>query len=146
MSGRWDLLLDKKPVPLVEHLVDEVAKLLAAELLRWPLSVQELDVGTGRRFAPLLEPGNPRPSDAVFSEAFRLARWELEREIEAVDDYMRNQRWTAQGLSAQDKLALLFVSRWLVEQMLGLGEATQGRLSRRALADCLDRARRLWKT
>jgi hypothetical protein len=142
MSSRWDYLFDQKPVELAEHLLEEVAKLLGEDLAAWPLPIQELDLETGRAFAPLLEPDFPRPNEAVFAEAFRLARWELEREIDAIDEYMRNRRWEERGLAPGDKLALLFISRWLVEQLLALREATQGRLSRPALVDGLERTRR----
>jgi hypothetical protein len=139
MPSRWDHLFDRKPVSLTEHLVEEVSKLLAADLAQWPLPVQELDVATGRAFAPLLDAKSARPSDPVFTEAVRLARWDLERQVDASDDYVRNRRWMEHGLTPEDKLALLFISRWLVEQLLALREATEGRISRKMLVDCLDR-------
>jgi len=142
MASRWDRLLDVKAISLAEHLVEEVSKLLAKDLARWPLPVLELDVETGRQFAPLLAPDSQRPDPPAFGEAFRLARWELEREIEAVDDYMRNRRWLERGLAPDDKQALLFISRWLVEQLLGLAEATEGRLSRPTLVEALNRTER----
>jgi hypothetical protein len=139
MPSRWDHLFDRKPVSLTEHLVEEVSKLLAADLAQWPLPVQELDIATGRAFAPLLDARSARPSGPVFTEAFRLARWDLERQVDASDDYVRNRRWMEHGLTPEDKLALLFISRWLVEQLLALREATEGRVSRKMLVDCLDR-------
>jgi hypothetical protein len=142
VPSRWDLLLDRKPVDLQEHLVEEVSKLLAADLDGWPLPIQELDLETGRRFSGLVTGEVPRPAEAVFTESFRLARWELEREVAAVDDYMRNERWAQAGLAPADKPALLFISRWLTEQLLSLSEATEGRVKRPRLVDCLDRIRR----
>jgi hypothetical protein len=142
MPSRWDLLLDKKPVPIVEHLLDEVAKLLAADLAKWPLPVVDLDPDAGRMFAPLLEPGSRRPEEAVFQEAFRVARWELEREIDASAEYFRNRRYTERGLPEGARTPILFISRWLVEQLLSLREHTQSRISRPQLVHCLDRIRR----
>jgi hypothetical protein len=142
MASRWDFLLDQRPVPLAELLLEEVSKLLAEDLASWPLPIQELDDETGRRFSPLLEAESPRPSDPVFAEAFRLTRWEIERNIDAIDEYMRNQTWSDHGLRAEDKLAVLFVSRWLVEQLLSLREAVEGRITRPQLVDCLERAQR----
>src|SRR5687768_3372208 len=118
MPSRWDLLLDTKPIPLIEHLLEEVAKIMAKDFSVWPLRIDELDLATGRQFAEVLELKNPRPSAPVYREAFKLARWEIEREVQAVDDYMRNQRWLELGLAPTDKLVLLLLSRWLVEQML----------------------------
>jgi hypothetical protein len=142
MPSRWDHLFDRKPVSLSEHLVEEVSKLLATDLAGWPLPVQELDLATGRAFAPFLDANSERPREEVFTQAVRMARWDLEREVDAADDYVRNRRWMEHGLAPDDKLALLFVSRWLVEQLLAVQEATEGRVSRKMLVDCLDRTGR----
>jgi len=137
--SRWDRLLEQKPIPLREHLLDEAARLLAAELARWPLPVGELDLATGRAFAELLSGASPRPRPEVFSEAIRLARWDIDRRAEASDDYFRNRRYTDAGLIDAERPALLLVSRWLVERLLALGEATEGRVRRLDMAAVLDR-------
>ncbi len=142
MPSRWDYLFEAKPVPIIEHFLEEVSKLLATELQQWPLPIQELDLAHGQKFAALLEPGSKRPERAVFTEAFRLARWELLREFDAYDDYMRNARFVERGLAPEDRTALLLVSQWLVEQMVGIGEATEGRIRRPQLAECLERIER----
>ncbi|MHB8877459.1 MAG: hypothetical protein ACYC8T_27520 [Myxococcaceae bacterium] len=142
MPSRWDRILETRPVPILDHLLDEVARLVAKELAGWPLPFVELDPAAARQFEAVLAPGSPRPGDAVFTESFRLARWELERDTAAYDEYMRNRRWLAHGLAPADKEALLFVSRWLVEQLLCLGESTAGRVNRPKMLDCLDRLER----
>ncbi|MBZ4410232.1 hypothetical protein VZQ01_30470 [Myxococcus faecalis] len=142
MPSRWDHLFDLKPVTLLEHLVEEVAKLLAQDLQRWPPPVQEVDLDTGGHFAPLFTEPRPRPSPSVYTEALRLTRWELSHETDAYDDYMRHQRYLERGLGPDDRLALLFLSRWLTEQMHGLGEATEGRVKRKHMHECLDRLER----
>ncbi|NOK06624.1 MULTISPECIES: hypothetical protein [Myxococcus] len=139
MASRWDHLFDLKPISLLEHLLEEVAKLLHKDLLQWPPPVEELDLDTGGHFAPLFTEPRPRPSRAVYTEAFRLAQWELARETDAYDDYMRNKRYLERGLVPGDRLPLLLLSRWLTEQMLGLGEATEGRVKRKHMRDCLER-------
>ena len=139
MPSRWDLVLDSKPVPIVEHLLDEVAKLLAADLDRWPLPVVDLDPESGRKFAALVKPGSRRPEEAVFEEAFRVARWELQREIDASAEYFRNRRHTERGLTEEARTPILFISRWLVEQLLSLREHTHGRVTRDQLVQCLER-------
>ena len=78
-------------------------------------------------------------SEAVFSEARRLARWDLERATDAIDDYFRNRRYADAGIPDADRPALHLVSRWLVEQLLSLGEATGGRVKRADLVAVLDR-------
>ncbi len=139
MSTRWERLLDQKPRPLLEHLLEEVARLLHRELQAWPLSIQELDTTTGGRFADFLTGDAQRPLKEVFSEALRLARWDLERATERSDDYFKNRRYQEAGLTDADRPALLFVSRWLLEQLLSLQEATSGRVKRTDLLRVLDR-------
>lgn len=139
MSSRWDYLFEAKPVPILDHLLEEVAKLLAKDLSKWPPPIEELDLDAGGTFAPLFLEAPPHPSPAVYTEALRLSRWELEREFDAYDDYMRNKRYLERGLAPTDRLALLFLNRWLVEQMLGLGEATEGRVKRPMMRLILDK-------
>jgi len=145
MTSRWERLLEleKKPVPIVDHLLDEVAKLLSKDLAGWPPPITELDPDQGSRFADLLAPGSQRPDDRVFDEAFTVARWELEREIEISAEYFRNQRWLERGLSPNDRTSILFLSRWLVEQLLSLREYTHSRITRPMLVECLGRTGRL---
>jgi hypothetical protein len=139
MPSRWDYLLETKPIPVLDQLLEEVSKLLAKDLGQWPPPVQELDLDIGGTFAPLFLERPPRPSPNVYDEALRLSRWELEREFDAYDDYMRNKRYLERGLAPTDRLVLLFLNRWLVDHMLGLGEATEGRVNRRLMLQCLDR-------
>ncbi len=138
--SRWERLLESKPVPVLEHLLDEVATLFAQDLTRWPPPVEALE--NAAQLAALTGPDAPAPTPVHLEEAFKLARLELSREVEGVDDYFRNQRWLARGLPASDRQLLLFLSRWMVEQLLALGEATQGRVNRPRMLDCLARTER----
>lgn len=142
MASRWDLILEQKPIALIDHLLEEVAKLLSKDLREWPLPVQELDLDTGGAFASLFEPDARRPDARVFEEAFTVARWELQRELDASSDYFRNRRWMERELPETARTPILFISRWLVEQLLSLREYTQSRVSRAQLLDCLERTRR----
>jgi len=142
VSDRWERILDQKPVPLVEHLLDEAARLLLADLGRWPLPVQEVDARTGRSMAELFAPDAPPPSPPVFPAALRLVRWELGREHDAYDDYMRNRRYQETGIPERERPLLLLVSRWVLEQLLALSEVTGGRVDRPALLGLVDRLER----
>ena len=142
-GSRWERLLEQKPIPLIDHLLEEVARLLAADLSGWPPPIQDLDPLTGARFAPLFEPDSVRPDDRAFDEAFRLTRWELEHDLDAYDDYMRNRRWLERELPPDSKPVLLLLSRWLYEQLSGLAEATGNRVKRAHLAQVLERAQEL---
>ncbi len=135
MSSRWERLLEAKPIPILDHLVEEVAKLFAETLKAWPVEVDEADAAT----RTLLENHPKRPDDAAFREAFRLAKWDLNREFDAYDDYIRNVRWMAVGLPADTRPMLLFLSRFMTEQALGLNEATQGRIDRARMIRVLER-------
>jgi len=143
LPGSWDFIHDRKPKPLREYLLDEFAARLSADLKTWPLPIGELDPALGAKWAHLLAPESVRPPKTVFNQGFRLARWELERQLDALDEYMRNERWLEAGIPPSEKQALLFVSAWLVEQLLALSESTQGRVDRRALVECLERTERL---
>src|SRR3712207_4925199 len=99
MASRWDYLFEKKPIPMMDHLLEEVAKLLAKDLEKWPPPVQELDLDAGGQFAPLFTGPTPRTSPQAYTEALRLARWDLTREFDAYDDYMRNSRVLERGLT-----------------------------------------------
>lgn len=143
MSSRWDYLYDLKAVPLEEHLLKEAARGLAERLLAWPPEILEWSSAADRlRFEPLLAPGTPRPSALVFREAFRLARWELERDYEAIDSYMRCEAW-ASSLPKSGYDALVFLYKYLTEEMLAIGDATEGRIGRKALSACLSETERL---
>lgn len=141
---RWSWVLEQKPRPVLDVLKDEVARLLEKELRRWPLPVEELDPTYAARHAAAFAPDAPRPALPAYQQAFQLARWELEREVLAVDDYFRNDRYVEIGLGPQDKSALLVLSRWLTEQALALAEVTGGRVKRPDLVDILVRTERLW--
>jgi hypothetical protein len=139
MVSRWDLLLEQKPIPILDHLLEEVTKLFSQDLGKWPLPIQELDAELGKQFEPFFAIDSKRPEPEVFREALKLARWDILRELDAQNDYMRNRRWLEYGLAEQDKLALLFIQRWLTEQLLALGESTDGRVNRAKMAEILER-------
>lgn len=142
MPSRWDHLFDQKPIPLFDHLIEEVSKLLAKDLGQWPPPIQEFDPEAGARFAELLSPDYVKPVPAAYQEAFKLARWNLTHELDAYDDYIRNHRWAERGLPPTARSELLFLSRWIEEQMHGLSEATDGRVKRKHMLEILERVER----
>ncbi len=142
--SKWDLVLDQKPIPLLTHLLESVAKIFASDLAIWPPNVEDFDLATGRKLVDLLAEAPLAPDPRLYREAFVLTRFDLGREIEASDDYLRNQRWMSTGLGAKDRGMMLFLSRFMAEQLLGLLEATEGRVTRPHLLDVLDRTERLF--
>ena len=144
--GRWDYLYELKPVPVSEAFVEEAAKVIAKDLEVWPLQVSEWSTPQdAARFGPLLAPDSKPPDSATFTEAFKLARLELMREFEQIDDYMRNERWRAITPAGRGVELLLFLTRYLTEQMLSINEATEGRIKRPMLVDLLTRTERYRK-
>jgi hypothetical protein len=138
-SGRWDWLEDLKPRSVADTLVAEAAKVVIGALKAWPPSLEWTDAGEMTRFAPLYAAGAPKPSAAVIGEGLRLAMLELDRDVEAIDFFMRNDYATRVCSTANERLALELVWRVATEWMLELGERTQGRLRRPALRHCLER-------
>lgn len=134
--SKWDLILSQKPVPLVQHLLEEISKLLAQELGYWPPRL--LDDALPSVVAEARE----RPSPLLYRAAFTLTRFELAHEHEAYDDFLRNQRWLVEGLHVTDKPMLLFLTRFLTEQVLALAEATEGRIKRAQLRELVDSVER----
>ena len=139
---RWDLILEQKPIPVIEHLLEEASRLFAKDLSVWPPEIAEFDPSTGLTLEQLLAERPARPERAVYTEAFRLTRWDLSRDFAATDDYWRNQRHLEAGLTAADKPMILFLSRFITEQLLALGEATEGRVTRARMLDALTRIER----
>lgn len=132
--SKWDLLLSAKPIPVQEHLLVECSRLFANDLSQWPLPMVESDADT----AALVASTPVRPGPIVFREAFQLARWELEHNFEAQDEYHRNRRWQEAGISPPERPLLMLIGRFIEEQLLSLAEATQGRIKRPALLRLLD--------
>lgn len=139
---RWDLILEQKPIPVIEHLLEEASRLFANDLAVWPPEVTEFDPQTGAALEAMLAERPTRPARAVYTEAFRLTRWDLARDFDATGDYWRNQRHLEAGLTASDKPMILFLSRFITEQLLALGEATEGRINRARMIDALGRIER----
>ncbi len=141
-SPRWDHILESKPIPLIDHLVSEIAKLFAEDLKQWPPALEEIDEATGASVLALLQQDPQRPDARVWVEAFRLARFDVQREFDAHAEYFRNRRFLELGLTETDRPMLLFISRYLTEQVLALQEATQGRINRQRMVDVLDKTER----
>jgi hypothetical protein len=135
--GRWDRFHEARSITAEAWLADEVVKSLVADLTGWPPPVAGwLDEAAKARFAPALE--GTRPTEAVFRVAFQLARWELERSFEALDEFARNDRAASVASDARERLALRFLHEWLTGSMLELLEFSV--LKRPKLVECLTRA------
>ena len=142
MSNRWERLLDQKPVTLRQHLLDEAARCCSSSSGDGRCPSRRSTRRPEDGWWSFSRPDSPRPSAAVFPAALRLVRWELGRDHEAYDEYMRNRRYQETGIPEGERPALLLVSRWVLEQLLSLSDATGGRVDRRALVGVVDRLER----
>lgn len=136
--GRWDRFYEARSITPEDMLADEVVKTLVADLEVWPPPVLAwLDEKARGKFEAALAEGCPRPSVAALRAAFELARWELSREFEAIDEFYRNDRPGKIASDARERLCLVFLHQWLTDSMLELLGAT--RLKRPKLLECLVR-------
>jgi hypothetical protein len=139
--GRWDRFHEARSITGEEMLANEVVKTLVGDLSSWPPPVAEWhDPKVAAKFAPVVAAGFARPADAVFRMAFELARWELERRYDALDDFARNDRASKIASDRSERLALDFLHQWLTDSMLEILEATP--LRRPVLLECLRRIER----
>jgi hypothetical protein len=137
--GRWDRFYEARSITSEELLEREVVKTLVEDLTIWPPPVLAwTDAKAYERFAPALAPDCPRPSNAVFASAFELARWELERAYDAIDEFYRNDRAARIASDPRERLCLVFLHKWLTDSMLEILGASV--LKRPSLVECLRRA------
>lgn len=143
--SRWDFLEGVRPVAAADVIVTEMAKVIAEEITRWPPRVEWTDAASAAKFAPLYKPGTPSPGEAAVREGFRLARWELLHELDAIDYHLRNDQNALGARSVHDRLAVELLWKLLPELLYELTERTENRLKRAHLMACLEQAeRRLW--
>ena len=134
--GRWDRFHEARRQAVGDWLADEVVKTLVADLRGWPPPIYVWnDLDARAKYAEALTPGCPRPPLPLWRDAFRLARWELEREYEAIDHYVRNDHGARVAADARERQCLQLLHAWLTDSCLEILEASI--LKRPALVDCL---------
>ena len=134
--SRWDKFHNARSITTNELLRQAVVDELWADLTNWPLSVEHWhDPALRERYAPVLAHDCPRPALPVLQTGLQLARWELERDYEALDDFARNDRGAKLTGSGLEALSLEFLHRWLTDCLLEVLEVTE--LKRSNLIDAL---------
>jgi hypothetical protein len=137
---RWEWLEGLRSTSIEEALAHEAARVLADELLAWPPPIAWDDPRAEAEFAPLFQPDARRPPLVAIGLGFRFARWELERQFEAIDHAARNHLLERELTDEQDRLAARFLWRWLPEWLLELKERAGPRITRAHLIVALDQA------
>jgi hypothetical protein len=137
--GRWDQFADQKPVSVRDKVMDLVADELTRELRQWPPPAMEwLDEALHARFEPVLA-RDGRPELDTLRVGCELARLELLREFERVDQFWRSPQKSELLVTALEEETAQFLVRYLVESALELQEAAQHRFRRAELAPLIER-------
>ncbi len=141
---RWDFLYDRDKQPVKAFVLARFAASLAEDLAAWPPPfVEWLTEDTRRRYqAGMAE----RPREEVVRFALEMARLDLGREVEALDEKMRNEA-PRRLRGAAEEAAMHLLSRFVSEKCLSLKEWAEGaRLSREDLVDAVELVeRRLYR-
>lgn len=143
-SNPWEWLYEREAQPLKAYVLDEVARQLAAAVERFPPDIDAFErPEVERRFALVLAENRGRPSLPCVRVALKLYRWDLEREIELIDRYVKGGHLEAEAhLSRLEwELAQLLWQYWL-DQTLAFSEYAQGKFRRAELTGLADR---LWQ-
>jgi len=136
----YEWLYDVKAQPLKAHVLDEVAKKLAAAVEEFPPEIDSWEREDLRlRFEPLLASRHERPELNVVRVALKLFRWELDRDIVAIDDYMRNEHWQAEHLDPTDLELAVFLWQFWTEQTLVFKDYAQEKFRWAELMGLADR-------
>lgn len=115
----YEWIYERESQPLKAYVLDEVAKMLAKAVEAFPPPIESWEREDLRvRFEPLLTRPPERPSLAVVTEALRLYRWELDRDVLATDDYVRNEKWREAKLEPPDFELAVFLWQYWTEQTL----------------------------
>ncbi len=140
--GRWDFLYEIERQPIGDWLLDRLAEELEKEIRAFPPAVDGWEnEAARRRFEPLLASGR-RPSDEAVRLALRLARLDVAREYEAVDEIVRSGGVEATLRDPEDRELCQFLWRYLEDKLLDFAEATRSRFKRPELAGALDKLER----
>jgi len=119
-NDRLDWIYAQKPVPTVNVYLDLVGQELFELCRMIPLSAQDVEFlqeGARRRFADHLEEMRP-PSRELTLLIADLLEWELGREYERIDDFMRNERFREAAPTARDVHTLHFLQQVLLDRLL----------------------------
>jgi hypothetical protein len=140
---RWDFLYDRQKQPVKAYILERFAEALAGELRQWPPPfVEWVSEDLRRRYQQGLEKA---PREQALRFALELARLELRREFEAIDQLMGGARrhWQDDQEAAAGHLLVRFVT----EKLLSLKEyADQVRITRDDLVGAVDAVeKRLFK-
>ncbi len=136
----YEWIYETESQPLKEYVLDVVAKQLAIAAEQFPPRVEEWErPDLQARFAPLLEKTFGRPRLGVLRVSLKLYRWELEREVEAIDQFMRNNGWEDESLDPTEVETAIFLWHYWVDQTLAFKEYAGNKFKHAELIGLADR-------
>jgi hypothetical protein len=139
VSSRWDWLYEVQPRLVKDVVLERVARELGDEIDRWPPRIESWETEEARvRFQPLMEGRMGRPPRGPLRLALRLSRWDLQREYEIIDAYMKGEHFREDAPGPYDFDLAMFIWRYLVDQILAFKEYAGSRFSRDDLCTVVD--------
>ena len=137
--GRWDYLVERKPQPLKEYVLDQVAERLARDLIAWPPAIDEwLDEPLRQRFRAAIERPSA-PAVDTLRVGCEVARRELLREYDLIDGFWRSGSHRPLLPDELEEATAHFVTRFLVDAALGFQELAQDKFDRRDLVALVEK-------
>ena len=93
--SRWEHILDRKPQELADYVLDQIADALVVDLREFPpAGIEWLDDAAHARYAQVLERKGKPPLE-TYRVAVTLAREEMLREYERIDEFCRSPQFRA---------------------------------------------------
>jgi hypothetical protein len=137
--GRWDYLVDRKPQPLKDYVLDQVAERLARDLTAWPPAIEEwLDEPTREKFRAAVERPSAPGLDTL-RVGCEMARRELLRDYDLIDAFWRGGRQRDLLPDELEERTAHFVTRFLVDAALGFQDLAQDKFNRRELVALIEK-------
>jgi hypothetical protein len=137
--SRWERILDQKPRELKDYVLDQVADQLTDDLRNFPPPIEEwLDEGLKARYAQVLTRLG-KPELETYRVAVELAREEMLREYELIDEFCRSPQYRALLPNDLEEQTAHFMTRYLVDSALTFQEFTKGKFKRRELAALMEK-------
>jgi hypothetical protein len=143
-NDRLDWIYAQKPVPTVHVYLDLVGQELYELCRMIPLPEQDVEFmqeGARRRFAEHLDEMRPPTRELTLLIA-DLLEWELGREYERIDDFMRNERYRGAAPTAGDVHTMHFLQQVLLDRLLERQEHSSHPVRRQELLRAVESLRR----
>lgn len=139
MASRWDRLLEQKPQDLADYVLGQIADALTQDVREFPPRIDEwLDESLHAKYAQVLARPSKPPLE-TYRVACELAREELLREYEKIDQFIKSPQFRELLPDDLEQQTAHFLTRYLVDGALSFQEHGQGKFKRRDLVTLLEK-------